>query len=95
MKIFIPEILSFIGEQLTEENLENFKNLVSKGWGSRFTTAYTGDSLSYVSFYWGDCDYPDYVEVKINQYFLFNEEDENQYLVIDKLEDNWRIGVKK
>jgi hypothetical protein len=31
MKIFIPEILSFIGEQLTEENLENFKNLVSKG----------------------------------------------------------------
>lgn len=95
MKIFIPEILSFIGEQLTEENLENFKNLVSKGWGSRFTTAYTGDSLSYVSFYWGDCDYPDYVEVKINQYFLFNEEDENQYLVIDKLENNWRIGVKK
>lgn len=91
MKIFIPEILSFMGEQLTKENLENFKNLVFKGWGSRFTIAYTGDSLSYVSFYWGDRDYPDYVKVKINQYFLFNTEDENQYIVIDKLKDDWEV----
>lgn len=91
MKIFIPEILSFMGEQLTEENLENFKNLVFKGWGSRFTTAYTGDSLSYVSFYWGDGDYPDYIKVKIHQYFLFNTEDENQYIVIDKLKDDWEV----
>lgn len=92
MKIFIPEILSFIGEQLTEENLENFKKIIFKGWGSKFTRAYTGDNLSHVSFYWGDGDYPDYVEVKINQYFLFNTEDENQYMVIDKLKDNWRIA---
>lgn len=92
MKIFIPEILFFIGEQLTEENFENFRKLVFKGWGTRFTRAYTGDNLSYVSFYWGDGDYPDYVEVKINQYFLFNAEDENQYMVIDKLKDDWRIA---
>jgi len=31
MKVFIPEILSFIGEQLTEENFENFRKLVFKG----------------------------------------------------------------
>ena len=31
MKIFIPKILSFEGEQLTEKNLENFKKLVFKG----------------------------------------------------------------
>ena len=31
MKIFVPEILSFVGEQLTEENLENFKKLVFSG----------------------------------------------------------------
>lgn len=95
MKIFIPEILCFAGEQLTEENLENFKKLVFHGWGSKFTTAYTGDRLSYVSFYWGDNDYPDYVAVKINQYFLFNTEDENQYLVINKIEDNWKVVIDK
>ena len=92
MKIFIPEVLSFVGEQLTEENLKNFEKLIFNGWGSRFTTARTGDNLSYVSFYWGDGDYPDYVEVKINQYFLFNTEDENQYMVIDKLKDDWGIA---
>jgi len=91
MKVFIPEILSFKGEQLTDKNLDNFKELIFNGWGSRFTRAYTGDNLSYVSFYWGDGDYPDYVEVKINQYFLFNTEDENQYLIVDKLEDNWIV----
>ena len=91
MKIFVPEILSFVGEQLTEENLENFKKLVFSGWGSRFTTAHTEDRLSYVSFYWGDNDYPDYIEVKVHQYFLFNTEDENHYIIVDKLEDNWKV----
>lgn len=31
MKIFIPEILSFVGEQLTEENLKSFEKLIFNG----------------------------------------------------------------
>ena len=99
MKIFIPNILSYKGEQLTESTLENFKNLIYHGLGSQLTRAYTGDKLAYVSFYWGSSDYPDYIKVNINEYFLFNEEDEEQYLIIDKLKDDWIIisdnGEKK
>ena len=85
MKIFLSKILSFEGEQLTEENLANFKKLVFKGWESNFTRVYTGDKLAYVSFYWGDKQYPDYVTVKINQYFLFNIKDKNEYMIADDL----------
>ena len=31
MKVFIPEILSFKGEQLTDKNLDNFKELIFNG----------------------------------------------------------------
>lgn len=84
MKIFIPKILSFEGEQLTEKNLENFKKLVFKGWENKFTRVYVGDKLVCVSFYWEG----NYTEVKVNQYFLFNIEDRKQYLIVDELSYN-------
>ena len=84
MKIFIPKILSFEGEQLTEKNLENFKKLVFKDWESKFTRVYVGDKLVNVSFYWEGS----YIEVKANQYFLFNTEDQKQYLIVDELSYN-------
>ena len=84
MKIFIPKILSFEGEQLTEKNLENFKKLVFKGWESKFTKVYVWDKLVGVSFYWEGS----YIEVKVNQYFLFNTEDQKQYLIADELSYN-------
>lgn len=84
MNIFIPNILSYKGEQLTEKNLENFKKLVFKGWESKFTRVYVGDKLVGVSFYWEG----NYIEVKVNQYFLFNTEDKKQYLIVDELSYN-------
>ncbi len=84
MNIFIPNILSYKGEQLTEKNLENFKKLVFKGWESKFTRVYVGDKLVCVSFYWEG----NYIEVKVNQYFLFNIEDRKQYLIVDELSYN-------
>ena len=41
MNIFIPNILSYRGEQLTEKNLEDFKNLILKAVGNNFTISYT------------------------------------------------------
>lgn len=84
MNIFIPNILSYKGEQLTEKNLENFKKLVFQGWESKFTRVYAGDKLIGVSFYWEG----NYIEVKVNQYFLFNTEDKKQYLIVDELSYN-------
>lgn len=91
MRIFIPEILSYEGEKLTEDNLENFKNLIFCGLGNKLTRAYKGDKLEYVSFYWGNNDYPKYLKVNTNQYFLFNIENPELYWIVDELKEDWTI----
>lgn len=91
MQIFMPTILQYKGEKLTEENLKNFEKLIYCGWGSNFTKIDANNKLQYVTFYWGDSDYPDYIKVKINEYFLYNLEDESMYIITKKLDEEWII----
>lgn len=85
MKIFIPDILVYEGEQLTEDTFNTFKELVCSNLGTNFTRIDANNQLQYVIFYWGESDYPSHLTVKLNQYFLFNTEEKEQYLIVDNL----------
>ena len=92
MNIFIPNILSYKGEQLTEKNLECFKNLILKAVGNNFTISYTWTKgLNYVTFNWGDTDYPKNIKVKLNEYFLFDTEDCNNFIITDEIKEEWVV----
>lgn len=91
MQIFIPAILQYKCEKLTEENLKNFEKMIYSGLGSNFTRIDANNKLQYVTFYWGDSDYPDYIKIKLNEYFLYNLEDENIYIITKELNNDWII----
>ena len=51
MKIFIPDILVYEGEQLTEDTFNIFKELVCSNLGTKFTRIDANNQLQYVTFY--------------------------------------------
>lgn len=90
MRVYIPIIEEYKGAYLTEENFDIFKKIITSSvMCSRFTRIDANNKLEYVTFYWGDSDYPQYVTVKLKQYFIYNNENQDQYMVIDKIKDEW------
>lgn len=97
-KIIVPTYIEYNACQLTIDNLNNFKKFISN---DAYNIFYTFKEMKdrqipmEVSFKWnphGD-DYPDTVSVKLNQYFLYDVEEPNHYLVIDAqdIREEWYI----
>ena len=87
-KIIIPTYIEYNACQLTTDNLDNFKNFISN---NAYNIFYTFREMKdkqipiEISFKWnphGD-DYPDTVSVKLNQYFLYEEEEPYNYMILD------------
>ena len=87
-KIIIPTYIEYNACQLTTDNLDNFKSFISN---NAYNIFYTFREMKdkqipmEISFKWnphGD-DYPDTVSVKLNQYFLYEEEEPYNYMILD------------
>ena len=87
-KIIIPTYIEYNACQLTTDNLDNFKNFISN---NAYNIFYTFREMKdkqipmEISFKWnphGD-NYPDTVSVKLNQYFLYEEEEPYNYMILD------------
>jgi len=97
-KIIVPTYIEYNACQLTTDNLEKFKNFISMdayNIDTTFRQVKDKQIPMEVSFKWnphGD-DYPDTVSVKLNQYFLYDVEEPNHYLVIDSqdIREEWYI----
>ena len=87
-KIIIPTYIEYNACQLTTDNLDNFKNFISN---NAYNIFYTFREMKdkqipmEISFKWNphEDDYPDTVSVKLNQYFLYEEEEPYDYMILD------------
>lgn len=97
-KIIIPTYIEYNACQLTTDNLDNFKNFISN---NAYNIFYTFREMKdkqipmEINFKWnphGD-DYPDTVSVKLNQYFLYEEEEPYNYMILDPqdIREEWYI----
>lgn len=93
-KFIVPTFIEYNACQLSTDRLEDFKKFIA---GNAYYIDTTFRQMSNkqipmeISFQWnpyGD-DYPSSVTVKNGQYFLYEEEDKNNYRVIysDEIED--------
>ena len=87
-KIIIPTYIEYNACQLTTDNLDNFKSFISN---NAYNIFYTFREMKdkqipmEINFKWnphGD-DYPNTVSVKLNQYFLYEEEEPYNYMILD------------
>ena len=97
-KIIVPTYIEYNACQLTIDNLSKFKNFISN---DAYNILVTFKELKdkqipvEINFKWnpyGD-DYSDTVIVKLNQYFLYDVENLNHYIVIDAedIKEEWYI----
>ena len=96
MKIIIPTYVEYNACQLTTSDLNNFKKFISlNAYDIQVTFREIGGRQIpiEVNFKWNPSgiDYPDIVNVKLNQYFLYESENLECYKVIDAedISDEW------
>ena len=87
-KIIVPTYIEYNACQLTTDNLSKFKSFISNDAYNIFVTfkEFKDKQIPVeISFKWNPYgnDYPDTVIVKLNQYFLYDVEDPDHYIVID------------
>lgn len=94
MKILIPIIDKWKGFKLETDNLKELNNfLKSNGYDLH---NYSKDlKLESVSFRWNPygVDYPPYINLKVGEIFMFNEENPEIYRIITDtdIEESWII----
>lgn len=95
-KIIVPTFIEFNACQLTIDNLENFKKFISQNsYDLKITYRdIQGKQVPLgLCFRWnpyGD-DYPDNIDIYINQYFLYEENNANNWKVLDpeEISEDW------
>lgn len=97
-KIIVPTYIEYNACQLTTDNLKKFKNFISiDAYNIDITFRQAKDKQIpiEISFRWNPhgIDYPDSVVVKLNQYFLYDVEEPDNYMVLDDqdVKEEWYI----
>ena len=93
MEILIPTIIKFKAFKLTQDNTKEFNKFV--GGGSHVIK--DNDKVIYIKFSWNPYghDYNSWYEIKPNQYFCYNIEEQDDIMILDELDNNWVINYNE
>jgi len=93
MEILIPRIDKYKAYQLTPDfDIEDFQQFIINN-GSEIHTFSKDNKINMVQFDWNPYgqDYAYHIELKLNQIFMYNEDDPEVFHIVKDIKDSWII----